>query len=216
MALDHVYNPVSGENPLANDTRFGQNIEDAASEEQTEVADEDEPEIPEEWKKLSPEEARKFIFRRSCTLTILGTGLCLLFSDPMVGVLAEIGNRIGVPAFYVSFVLAPLVSNATELIASYRYAQRKTEKAMTISLSIHPGAAIMNNTFVMGIFLLLVFAKKLAWSFAAETIAILVVEVFIAFMSLKKVHTLGDALIILSFYPISLVIVWSLEYAGLD
>ena len=44
--------------------------------------------------------------------------LVLLFSDPMVDVLSEIGNVVHVPAFYVSFLLAPLASNACELIGT--------------------------------------------------------------------------------------------------
>ena len=57
--------------------------------------------------------------------------------------LPQIGDRIGVPAFYISFVLAPLASNASELIASYNYALKKTKKTITISLSALEGAACM-------------------------------------------------------------------------
>ena len=67
----------------------------------------------------------------------------------MCDVLSEVGNRIGVPAFYVSFVLAPLASNAAEVIASYSYAQKKTRKTMTISFSALIGAGNMNNTFCL-------------------------------------------------------------------
>lgn len=65
----------------------------------------------------------------------LGTALVLLFSDPMVDVLSQFGLRIHVGAFYVSFVLAPMASNASELIAAFNYAQKKTKKTITISLS---------------------------------------------------------------------------------
>ncbi|KAE9066213.1 hypothetical protein PF010_g27893, partial [Phytophthora fragariae] len=51
-------------------------------------------------------------------MMFLGTALVLLFSDPMVDVLSEVGARTGIPAFYVSFVVAPLASNASELIAA--------------------------------------------------------------------------------------------------
>jgi hypothetical protein len=40
--------------------------------------------------------------------------LCV-HADPMVDVLAEVGNRLDIPAFYVAFVLAPLASNASEV-----------------------------------------------------------------------------------------------------
>ena len=60
------------------------------------------------------------------------------------------GKRIGIAPFYVSFVLSPLISNASELIASYNYSIKKTPASITISLSTLLGAAIMNNTFVLG------------------------------------------------------------------
>lgn len=55
-------------------------------------------------------------------------------------VLSEVGDRTGIPSFYISFVLSPLVSNASELIASYNYAQKKTSKTITISLATLTGA----------------------------------------------------------------------------
>ena len=45
-----------------------------------------------------------------------------------VGIFSELGNRIRVPPFFVSFVLAPLASNASEIIASYSYAQKRSYK----------------------------------------------------------------------------------------
>ena len=46
--------------------------------------------------------------------------ICLMFVYICV-LYSEIGVRTGVPAFYVSFVLAPLASNISEVIASYNY-----------------------------------------------------------------------------------------------
>eukprot|EP00667_Euglena_gracilis_P026145 EG_transcript_31207 len=103
----------------------------------------------------------------------VGTLLVLLFSDPMVDVLSEFGNRIHVPPFYVSFILAPLASgkdqacdfasccstqshkeapsstNASELIAAFQYSKKQTRAAITISFASLQGAACMNNTFCL-------------------------------------------------------------------
>merc|ERR1719453_2929026 len=142
----------------------------------------------------------------------MGTLLVLVFSDPMVDVLGNIGRRINVSSFYVAFVLAPLASNASELIAAYNYAQKKTSKAMAISFSSLEGAACMNNTFCLGIFLALVYFKGLAWQFTAETISIVAVQlVMAAIVFAKTVQTTLDAFLILSLYPLSMVIVWVLE-----
>jgi hypothetical protein len=103
-------------------------------------------------KHLSPEEQQTLIFRRSCYMMGLGSAIVILISDPMVAVLGELGARTGIPAFYIAFVLAPMASNASELVAAYNYAQKKTRASISISLATLLGAAIMNNTFVLGMY----------------------------------------------------------------
>eukprot|EP00967_Tisochrysis_lutea_P128081 scaffold218653_cov35-Tisochrysis_lutea.AAC.3 len=83
----------------------------------------------------------------------LGTALIILFSDPMVDVLSNLGARTGISPFYIAFVFAPVASNASELLASLNYAKKKTRKTITISLSTLEGAACMNNTFCLAIFM---------------------------------------------------------------
>lgn len=178
----------------------------------------EEEDVPEDLSELSPEEQQKRIIMRSCYMMGLGTLLVLIFSDPMVDVLGDIGRRINVGSFYVAFILAPLASNASELIAAYNYAQKKTSKAMAISFSSLEGAACMNNTFCLGIFLALVYFKGLAWQFTAETISIVAVQLVMAvIVFVKQTQTMMDACIILGLYPLSLVFVWFLEnIMGLD
>merc|ERR1712093_128623 len=125
---------------------------------------------------LPPDVQQRKIMQRSCMLMLTGTVLVLIFSDPMVDVLSEIGVRTDVPAFYISFILAPLASNASELVSAYAYAQKRTQKSMTISLSTLEGAACMNNTFCLCIFFVVVYWKNLAWQFTAETITIVIIE----------------------------------------
>jgi len=70
----------------------------------------------------------------------------------------------------------------------------------------------MNNTFCLGIFLVLVYVQGLAWKFTAETISILFVEiVMFILVSSTKVQKLAHAFFVLSLYPISLLLVWFLE-----
>ena len=120
-------------------------------EEEEEEEDEDEPEIPEDFAGITDRAvlAKKILYR-SLYQMIIGTTLVLLFSDPMVGVFSELGNRTSIPAFYISFVLAPLASNASELIAAYNYASKKTKSSITTSLTALQGAACMNNTLCLG------------------------------------------------------------------
>lgn len=108
---------------------------------------EEEEEIPEDFTALCPEDQQKAIKWRAFKMLSIGTVMVIYFSDPMVDVMQEIAVRTGISPFYVSFVLAPLASNASEVVASMFYAAKKTRKTMTVSLSALEGAACMNNTF---------------------------------------------------------------------
>jgi Ca2+/Na+ antiporter len=120
-------------------------------------------EIPEDLAHLDYDAQQRAIIIRASWQMALGTILVLLFSDPMVDCLAALGERLGISSFYISFVLAPLASNASELLAAYRFALKKTKATITVSLSQLEGAAIMNNTFCLGVFMLLIYFQKLEW-----------------------------------------------------
>jgi Ca2+/Na+ antiporter len=182
-----------------------------------EADDEEEEDVPHDLRHDDPKTQLRNIMRRSFAMMLTGTALVLVFSDPMVDVLGDVGARIGVAPFYISFILAPLASNASELFAAYQYATKKTRKTVTISFSTLLGAAILNNTFVLAIFMALIYLKGLAWNFTAETISILFVELVMLHFSQKRVQTLRDGYIILALFPLSLVIVMVLENVfGLD
>lgn len=187
----------------------------AAADEESNGEDEDEEEIPDDLKQLSPEEQQVKIKWRAFWMMLIGSLIVLLISDPMVDCLSEVGKRTGIPAFYIAFVVAPLASNATELIAAYNYSLKKTPSSITVSLTTLEGAAIMNNTFVLGVFMALVYFKGLVWEYFAETTAILIVEVIMIYFAMFKTkHTILDAYLILSMYPLSLALVAFLEYIG--
>jgi Ca2+/H+ antiporter len=171
----------------------------------------EEPEVPEDLEDLSPEEQQSAIKKRSFMMMAIGTVLVLLFSDPMVDVLGAFGNAVGMGPFYASFILAPIASNASEILSAYSYSLKKTSKSITISFSALQGAACMNNSFCLGIFLALMYFKRLTWEFSAETLSILAVEILLAVMSMKQIHRLRDAAIVLAAFPLSLVFVAVLE-----
>ena len=156
------------------------------------------------------------IKRRAFGRLALGTVIVLVFSDPMVDVMSEIGSRTGIAPFYVSFLLAPLASNASELLASYYYASKKTRNSITISFTALEGAASMNNTFCLAIFMGLIYFKGIAWQYSAETIAIVVVQLAVGAVLQKQTLTLRDAALVLAFYPTSIALVAILEAMGLD
>jgi len=181
-----------------------------------EGGDEEEEEVPEDLTSLSPEQQQRAIKRRAFLMLFIGTALVLLFSDPMVDVLSEVAERAGIPAFYVSFILAPLASNASEVIASQYYAAKKTRKTITVALTALEGAASMNNTFCLSIFMALIFFRGLAWQYSAETISIILVQFGMGAWALRDKMSTTMAFIALSFFPLSVLLVALLEYLGMD
>jgi Ca2+/Na+ antiporter len=189
---------------------YSQVTDDKQEEEEAE-------EMPEDLRDLSPEEQQARIMRRAVWMMSLGTFIVLLVSDPFVDVLNVWGTRLNIPPFYVSFVVAPFASNASELLSAYVYAAKKTQASITTSLSTLIGAACMNNTFVLAIFFALVYFKKLAWRFTAETVAIMVVQWIIGCLAIfKDVHSLMFGVLIFACYPLCLCIVAGLEAHGFD
>lgn len=174
--------------------------------------DADEEDMPEDLADLPHEEQQRRLKMRALYAMTVGSALVLVFSDPMTDMLGIIGDKAGIPKFYVAFVLAPLASNASELVSAMRLARKRTIRSMVQALSTLEGAAIMNNTFCLAIFLSLIVVKNLVWKFAAETISILVIQALMGVMAITKpIHTLFDGVVIFMFYPLALVIVYCLE-----
>lgn len=167
---------------------------------------------------VEPAKQQMRIKQRAFFLISFGIALIIVFAHPMVGLLSEIGERLGISSFYVSFIVAPLLLNANRLSVAQNYAARQTMKSMTQSLHMIVGAAIVNNTFCLGIFLLVTYFNQLAWKFSAEACSIVIIQ-FILGLSVccRKVHRLLDGFIALACYPASLLIVWWLkEKYGMD
>ena len=62
----------------------------------------------------------------------------------------------------------------------------------------------------------LIFIRGLAWQYTAETIAIVIVEIIMAILVQKRVMTTMKAVFILLIFPLSLVLVATLEHFGFD
>mmetsp|Transcript_12594 Transcript_12594/g.19166 ORF Transcript_12594/g.19166 Transcript_12594/m.19166 type:complete len:546 (+) Transcript_12594:112-1749(+) len=178
--------------------------------------EEEEEEVPEDISHLSPDEQQAAIKKRAFTMLIVGTCLVVLFSDPMVEVMQEIAVRLNLSPFYVSFILAPLASNASEVLASQYYAAKKTRKSITVALTALEGAASMNNTFCLSIFMALIYFRGLAWEYTAETIAIVLVQFVLGLIVQAPVMTSFKGLVILSIFPASILLVMGLEAIGFD
>jgi len=174
--------------------------------------DEDEEMVPDDLAHLSFEEQQTAIKFRAAWMMALGTATVVLVSDPFVDVLTNWGGRLGLNPFYISFVVAPFASNASELLSAYTYATKKTKKAITTSLSTLIGAACMNNTLCLGIFFALIYFQNLAWQFTAETTAIILIQWIIGLLAMANdTQTWAVGYVILMCYPLCLFVVYYLQ-----
>lgn len=74
----------------------------------------------------------------------------------------------------------------------------------------------MNNTFCLSIFMALIYFRGLAWQYTAETIAIVVSQMLVGFLAYTDTMTTARGLLILSIFPLSLLMVAGLESVGFD
>lgn len=216
VAMVSIVNDTSSSTREDRELKKELSVATKTREEAEENEEEEDGEMPEDLASLSPQEQQRKLLIRSFSTMGIGVGLVLLFSDPMVDVLTELGARTRIKPFFVAFILAPLASNASELIAAFAYSQKKTEKSITISFASLVGAACMNNTFCLSLFLFLIYFRDLKWVFSAETIAILVVELIMFGFASKRVHKTWYALVVISLFPLSICLVIILEALGLD
>lgn len=216
-AVDELPGEWQDELIKANEGRVPPLKEEKKEEKDEDEEEEEDEEMPEDIANLPPEQQMYMLWRRSLCMMLGGTGLVLLFSDPMVDVLAGIGTFLGIPPFYVSFILAPLASNAAELLSAMNYAAKQTKTSYTLGVSQLLGAANMNNTFCLAIFLTQIYGAHLIWEFSAETLSILFVELVMFIFAQKEVFSAWLAIVIMALFPLSIVIVYVLEnIVGLD
>jgi len=151
---------------------------------------------------------------KACTLLLVGTLICTFVSDPMVDVISCVGTKLNVSPFYISFVVTPLASNASEVIAGLVFARKKTVESISLTLATLHGAATMNSTLALCIFMSLVYFRNLSWSFSAEVITVLVVIFAVGLNGLRKTVYLWQAILVGSLYPLSILLVYLLENVG--
>ena len=184
-----------------------QNINEQQEANEEEEEEEDEPDFPSQLSHLPAEQQQIELKKLSFRMIAAGLLAVLVFSDPMVDVFSDLGNRLEIPGFYIAFFLAPLASNASELIAAVNYGRKKTSRSISISLSSLIGAATMNNTFGLGIFMGLIAFQGLKWEYTAEVIGILTTEFVVGFMAFRRTQRTIDALIVLCIFPTSLILI---------
>lgn len=210
---DGEFRPIEFPNQNQKENLIADNYDMEKKKDKQEAEEIEEEEEEESYWNLSDTQLKL----KACFLLVLGTGICTIFSDPMVDIISTVGKRMDISPFYISFVITPLASNASEIVASLMFARKKTTESISLHLSLLHGAATMNSTLALGIFMSLIYFRKLSWNFSAEVIAVLVVILITGMNSLRKTIKLWQALFVSLMYPVSILLVYILENkVGLD
>ena len=179
----------------------------AAAEEEKKKGEDQEEEEEDKYGHLT----KKQVVMRSALLLTVGVGLVTAFSDPMVDVITDLGKKMKISPFYLSFVVTPFCSNASELISSIIFASRKTQTNSTITFSQLLGAACMNNTLGVGVLCGLIYFRGLAWTFSAEVLSIVVTIFVTGLLALRSTQRLWVAVVNSAMYFVSLALVVFME-----
>jgi len=135
----------------------------------------------------------------------------------MVDAIDKMSQVANIPAFFISFIVTPFASNASELIASLYFCAKKTSQSVSVAMAAVYGAVTMNSTLNLGILLLLMWRQDIYWQFTAEAIP-MILTVFIVGIcaGVKSTFTTLEGLIIFALYPLSIGLTVLLLNAGLD
>lgn len=146
-------------------------------------------------------------------LIAAGAVLVGIFADPVVDTIGAFSKAADIPAFFVAFIACPLASNASELVSSLLFAMKKKKRTISLTYSQVYGAITMNNTLCLGAFLCLVFFRGLLWDFSAEVTVILFTTIAVGIIGgSAKTFPTWISFVVLSLYPLSLIIVMFLDY----
>ena len=130
-----------------------------------------------------------------------------------VDAVAAFSSASNIPAFFVSFVVTPFASNASELVSSLGFAKAKKIKNISLTFCQVYGAVAMNNTMCLGLFLLVVYARGLAWDFSAEVVTTMSSILALGLIAISgETFTLFWGLVSLVLYPLALGLVAYLDY----
>ena len=165
---------------------------------------------------------------KAIILLVVATTIAAVFSDPMVDVINEFGQRINISPFYVSFVITPigiyfigillniifLASNASEVIAGLQFASKKTTASLSLCHSSLLGGASMNASMSLCVFMCLMYFRELTWDYTAEVITVSLVTFIVAFQSCFKTIKLWQGFFVGSLYFFSVLLIWLLSTVG--
>ena len=82
---------------------------------------------------------------KAVLLLLLGTVIAAVFADPLVDAVDNFSDATSIPAFFISFIALPLVTNSSEAVSAVIFASR--DKMKTASLTFSEVSFSFNYSF---------------------------------------------------------------------
>ncbi|KAG5561809.1 hypothetical protein RHGRI_004751 [Rhododendron griersonianum] len=142
---------------------------------------------------------------------ILGTAITALLGLPLMEAVADFATAANISSFAVSYVVIPLALNYRQALSTITSARKKTQKAISLTLSEIYGAVFMNNMMGLAMFLALVYIRNLSWDVSAEVLVVLVICTAMGiFTSVCTKFPIWTSFVAFLLYPISLLLLYVL------
>ncbi|OIT00325.1 PREDICTED: uncharacterized protein LOC109228864 [Nicotiana attenuata] len=150
---------------------------------------------------------------KAALLLLLGTIIAAGFADPLVDAVNNFSSATSIPTFFISFIALPLATNSSEAVSAIIFASRKNKRSASLTFSELYGAVTMNNLLCLSVFLAIVYIRGLTWNFSSEVLVILIVCIVMGVLgSIRTTFPLWTCSIAFLLYPLSLVLVYVLDY----
>ncbi|KAJ9168755.1 hypothetical protein P3X46_020247 [Hevea brasiliensis] len=155
--------------------------------------------------------------KRSLMKALFGVGLGIAVVSslglPLINNTQLLSERLGIPSFFISFVVLPFAVNFKTAMANIYPASQKKEGASSIMFSEIYGAVFMNNILGLLTLLALMWARGLSWDFSAEVLVLVVVSAIIGLMGYRRnKYPFWTCFLAFSLYPLSLVLFYVIHF----
>lgn len=152
-------------------------------------------------------------FTKPIFQVMLGIAILTFLSGPLKTSIQQFSDAIGVPAFFISFVVVPIALNALSAISAIFPASQKSSRTSSLTFSEIYGGVVMNNIMGLTTLLAIVYIKELKWDYSAEVLTILVVCAIIGILAFSQTtYPLWTCILAFCLYPFSLLMYYVFQY----
>lgn len=149
---------------------------------------------------------------KSLLQIILGVLIVSFLAEPLIYSIVDLSEAMGLPTFYISFVIIPIALRFKLAVSAIFPASQKSLKTASLTFSEIYGDVFMNNITGLTGLLAIVYIKGLTWDYSGEVLVVLVVCAIIGLVAyFRTTYPLWTCMLAFILYPFSLFLVYVLH-----